>query len=75
VSEVIENAVNLIVNTADRSGNLKKDLQQTIFDTVSTLRDFCVQLKTSRDSKSQSITRATCRFNQIRAGRVQSRYG
>jgi len=51
----IENALNLIVSTAERSGNMKKEMKQTIFETVSTLRDLNVQLKTSRDSKSQTI--------------------
>jgi len=54
--EGIENALNLIVCTADRSGKMKKELKQTIFDTVSTLRDLFMQLKTSRDSKTQTIS-------------------
>ena len=51
--EGIENALNLIVCTADRSGNMKKELKQTTFDTVSTLRDLFIQLKTS---KTQTIS-------------------
>jgi hypothetical protein len=31
VSEGIENALNIIVNTKERSGNMKKELKQTIF--------------------------------------------
>ena len=54
--EGIENALNLIVCTADRSGKMKKELKQTIFDTVFTLRDLFMQLKTSRDSKTQTIS-------------------
>ena len=42
MSEVIENAVNFTVSTADRIVNTKKDLKTTIFDTVSTLTDLCV---------------------------------
>jgi len=34
---------------------MKKELKQAIFDSVSTLRDLYVQLKTSRDNKSQTI--------------------
>jgi len=45
VNDVIENALNLIVSIADRSDNMKKNLKQTIFDIVSTLRDLYVQLK------------------------------
>ena len=54
--EGLENALNLIVCTADRSGKMKKLLKQTIFDTVSTLRDLFMQLKTSRDRRTQSIS-------------------
>jgi len=56
VCEGIEYALNLIVSTAERSGNKKKELKQTVFDTVCTLRDLYVQLKTSGDSKSQTIS-------------------
>ena len=45
VCEGIENTLKLIVCTADRSGNMKKELKQTIFDTVRTLRDLFIQLK------------------------------
>jgi chromosome condensin MukBEF ATPase and DNA-binding subunit MukB len=77
VSEVIENALNLIVTTSDRSGNMKKDLKQTIFDTVSTLGELYVQLKSSRDSKSQTISELERRVASMksRAGSVQRRYG
>ena len=44
VSESIENALNITVSTAERSGNIKKELKQTIFETVSTLRNLFVKL-------------------------------
>jgi len=38
VNEGIENALNVIVSTTGSSGNMKKELKSTIFDTVSNLR-------------------------------------
>jgi len=38
VNEGIENALNVIVSTTGSSGNMKKELKTTIFDTVSNLR-------------------------------------
>jgi hypothetical protein len=52
VSEEIEDALNLIVNTAEQGGNMKKLLKKTIFETVSTLRNSIVKLNDGRDSKS-----------------------
>ena len=46
VDDGIENALNLVVLKKERSGNIKKDLKQTIFETVSTLRNLFVKLKT-----------------------------
>jgi hypothetical protein len=45
VSEGTEDALNLIVSTAERSGNMKKEMKQTIYETVSSLRDFIVKLR------------------------------
>jgi len=38
VTQSIEEALNKIVNTTDQSGNMRKELKKTIFETVSTLR-------------------------------------
>ena len=51
--EGIENALNLIVSMAERSGNMNKYLK-AIFETVSSLRNLFVQLKVSRDCKSHT---------------------
>ena len=56
VCEVIENAVILIVFTADRIVNVKKELNQTIFDNVSTLRVLSIQIKPCRVSKTKTIS-------------------
>jgi hypothetical protein len=56
VCESIENAFNIIVSTTERSGNVKKELKQTIFETVSTLRKLIVKLTVSRNSKTSAIS-------------------
>jgi len=45
--EGIENALNLVVLTTERGGNMKKDLKQTMSETVSTLRNLFMKLKTT----------------------------
>jgi len=45
VDEGIENALNLVVLTTERSGNMKKDFKQTIFEILSTLTNLFVKLK------------------------------
>jgi len=55
VSERIENVLNLIVCTAERSGNLKRELKQTIFETLITLKHLFVKLKDRRYGKSIAI--------------------
>ena len=45
VSLQIENALNSIINTTDKSGNLKKELRQEIHTTVSKLRKLYYALK------------------------------
>jgi len=55
VDEGIENALNLVVLTTERSGNMKKELKQTIYETVSTLRNLFVKLKSNCDVKSSKI--------------------
>ena len=63
----MKRTLNLIVTTADRSGSMKKHLKQTILDTVSTLRDLYVQLKSSRDSNSQTIRELERRVASMKA--------
>ena len=56
VDDGIENALNLVVLKKERSGNIKKDLKQTIFETVSTLRNLFVKLKNNCEVKSSKIS-------------------
>jgi hypothetical protein len=55
VGDQTENALNLIVSTTEQSGNMKKGLKQTIYETISTLRDLFVKIRASRDSKTTEI--------------------
>jgi hypothetical protein len=67
VSDGIEDALNLIVNTTEQSGNMRKGLKQTIFQTVSTLRNLFVKLKDNRDSKSADISKLGKQVNTMKA--------
>jgi DNA anti-recombination protein RmuC len=55
VCQGIDNALNLVVNKVERSGNMKKELKQTIFETVSSLRNLFSKLKDSRDRTLHTI--------------------
>ena len=56
VHEGIENALNTIVNTTERSGNMKKELKHTIYENVSTLRKLFATLKDTNDSSNRAIS-------------------
>ena len=55
------------LSTAERSGNMKKELKQTIFETVRTLRNLFVKLKDSRDGKSNTISGLEGRVAKMKA--------
>ena len=55
VSEDIEAALNKIVTTTDQSGNLRKCLKKTIFETLSNLRNLFTELKVIIDEKTRQI--------------------
>jgi len=55
VNEGIENALNLIVFTAGSSGNMKKELKTTIFDTVSNLRKLFAKLIDINENNATKI--------------------
>jgi DNA gyrase/topoisomerase IV subunit B len=54
--EGIENTLNVIVSTTGSSGNMKKELKTTIFDTVSILRKLFVKLLDTNESNAKKIT-------------------
>ena len=58
VSQQIENALNMIVNTTDKSGNMKKELKKTVYEAVNNLRNLTFILKSNLLEKTED--------NQIR---------
>ena len=52
----IVNALDIISSMTERSGNMKKELKNTIYETVSTLRKLFAKLKNIDDSKSRKIS-------------------
>jgi hypothetical protein len=67
VCEGIENALNIIVSTTEQSGNMKMELKQTIFETVSTLRKLIVKLTDSRYSKNIATGKLEARVSKMNA--------
>ena len=52
----IENALNTIASSMERATNMKKDLKQTVYNTVITLRNFLSKLLEVSNSKTKTIT-------------------
>ena len=67
MSQQIENALNLVVCTTEQSGNMKKELKKTIFETVSNLRTLFVKLRASGDSKTSEISKLTEQITKLEA--------
>jgi DNA-binding protein YbaB len=55
VEDEIENALNLVVSTAEQSSNMRKALKEKIFETLSTLGQLFVKIKISGDRKLSEI--------------------
>jgi hypothetical protein len=62
----IENALNLVVLTTERSGNMKKELKQTIYETVSTLRNLFMQLRNKSDLKTSKISALEAEVDKLK---------
>ena len=56
VDEGTVNALHTIVSTTERSGNMKKELNQTIYETVSNLRKLFIKLVETNNSNTRLIT-------------------
>ena len=52
----IENALNTIASSTERSTNMKKELKQTIYENVSILRKLLLKLKEVSNNKTRKIT-------------------
>ena len=66
MEEGIENALNLVVLTTDKSGDMKKELKQTIYETVSTTRNLFVKLKNNCDVKSSKICELEAEVSKVK---------
>jgi len=67
VWEDIAAALSTIVSTTDKSGNMKKELKNTISETVSTLRKLLVKLKDISESKTKAISDLETAVSKMRA--------
>ena len=67
VWEDVTSALSTILTTAEKSGNLKKELKNTISETVSTLRKLIVKLKDISDNKSKAITELQTTVTKMKA--------
>jgi uncharacterized coiled-coil DUF342 family protein len=66
VSQVIDNALNKIVNTTDQSGNMRKELKKTIFETVSTLRNLFNTMKGRLDERTRRNKQLEAEVNTVK---------
>jgi hypothetical protein len=66
VSEDIQAALNKTVTMTDQSGNLRKDLKKTIFETVSNLRNLFTELKGIIDEKTRQIIHNESQINKVK---------
>jgi hypothetical protein len=67
VSEEIVAVLQLIVNRAEQSVNMRKGLKKTIIENVSTLRNLIVKLHDCRDSKITEITKLEKQVTELKA--------
>jgi myo-inositol-1-phosphate synthase len=65
VEEEIENALNLVVITAEQSSKIGKALKEKIFETVSTLRQLFVKIRISGDLKLSEINNLTKKVSEL----------
>jgi hypothetical protein len=66
VSQQIENAVNTIVSLTDKSGNLKKELNKSIHETVSNLRNLIFILKSNLLKKTEENNKTRNEVKQLK---------
>jgi hypothetical protein len=67
VWEDIAAALSTIVATTGKSGNMKKELKNTISETVSTHRKLLVKLKDISESKTKAISDLETAVTKMRA--------
>ena len=66
VSAGIQVALDEIVTTTDKSGNMRNVLKKTIFENVSNLRNIFTELKDITDEKTRQIIHNESDINKMR---------
>jgi hypothetical protein len=66
VSQRIEDALNLIVNLTDKSGNIKKELKESVHEAVSNLRNLIFALKSNLLEKTEENKRTQNKVNLLK---------
>ena len=65
MEDEIEDALNLLVSTAEQSNNMRKTLKEKIYETVSNLRQLFAKLKISGDGKQSEIKELTKKVSKL----------
>ena len=65
-SQRIEDALNLIVNLTDKSGNMKKELKKSVHEAVSNLRNLIFALKSDLQEKTEENNRTQNEVNLLK---------
>jgi len=66
VSQRIEDALNLIVNLTDKSGNMKKELKKSVHEAVSNFRNLIFALKSNLQEKTEENNRMQSEVNLLK---------
>jgi len=64
--DAIENALNTVVITLEKSAKMKKEVKQTILDTVSTLRNLFAKLITNSETKTTKIRELEAEITKVK---------
>ena len=66
VKRNIEEALNIIVDKTNKSGNMKKELNKTIYETVSTLRNLFIKMKVILEEGTKQKHQADKKLTQLK---------
>jgi hypothetical protein len=72
-NEQVESALNTLLSTMEKSGNLRKDLKRDIVESVSTLRNIFVNPKNSAEEHMGKITVLEREVQKVKAELQESR--
>jgi acid phosphatase family membrane protein YuiD len=73
VKPQLESAFNKLLNIMEESGNLRKDLNQDITDSISILRSIFVNLRNSVEEQTTKINQLVGKLNKAKAELMESR--